>query len=204
MRILRNLSLVLLALLSLITVTTLVNAQTTTDANVANVKKAVEYPLPYPGILPDNVLYPVKAFRDRTIEFLTIDPLKKAEFYLLQADKRVASAMALSDQGKYLLAEQTLSKAEKYFLLTVNQIKIAKAKGKDTRDLVDRARRAAEKHDEVISLLLTTMPKEFQDGLKGSQAIVKQIEKTLVVPQTPKTSASTENISSTPSGQTSE
>lgn len=186
MKILRNISLVFLALLSLVTVTTFVNAQTTADANVAIVKKTmVEYPLPYPGILPDNILYSLKALRDRSIEFLTIDPLKKAEFYLLQADKRVASAIALADNGKYLLAEQTLSKGEKYFLQSLSQIKVAKEKGKDTRDVEDRARRAAAKHTEVISLLLTSMPKEFKDGITGSEAIVKDIEKSLEVTPVP-------------------
>lgn len=189
MRIFRNISLVFLALLSLVTVTTIVRAQTTADANVANVKRAVEYPLPYPGILPDNVLYSLKALRDRAIEFLTIDPLKKAEFFLLQADKRVASAQTLSDKGKFLLAEQTVSKAEKYFLRTLDQANVAKARGKDTRDLEDRMKRAAAKHDEIITLLLTRMPKEFKTGLGASRELLKGIEDTFVI--------------ASPSGQTS-
>ncbi len=205
MKILRNISLVFLALLSLVTVTTFVNAQTTANVNVANVKKTVvDYPLPYPGILPDNVLYPLKTLRDRSIEFLTIDPLKKAEFYLLQADKRAASSIALTEKGKYLLAEQTLSKGEKYFLQSLSQIKVAKEKGKDTRDVEDRARRATAKHTEVISLLLTRMPKEFQDGITGSEAIVKDIEKSLEVTTVPTNTVPEETITATPSSQTSE
>ena len=47
------------------------------------------YLLPYPGMLPDNPLYMLKAMRDRVINFLIADSQKKAEFYLLQSDKRL-------------------------------------------------------------------------------------------------------------------
>lgn len=75
----------------------------------------VVYELPYPGILPDNPLYFVKIVRDRIIEFLTRDNIKKAQLYLLFSDKRAASALVLVQNGKNSLAITTLSKGEKYF-----------------------------------------------------------------------------------------
>lgn len=179
MKLIRNLLLVFLAFLSLAMVTTLVNAQTQAETVKNNVKATVEYPLPYPGILPDNVLYPLKTLRDRAIEFLTIDPLKKAEFYLLQADKRLAASRALMDKNEFSPAEQTLSKAEKYFLLAVSQSKAAKAKGKDNRDLQNRLKKASLKHEELVQKLISRSPKEFANGFKGSQEIILSIEKTL-------------------------
>ncbi len=85
MKLLKNLVLVLSAFLILGSVTIVVRAQTTAENAKENVKKFSEYALPYPGILPDNVLYNLKVFRDKVFEFLIIDPVKKADFYLLQA-----------------------------------------------------------------------------------------------------------------------
>jgi hypothetical protein len=36
----------------------------------------VDYQLPYPGILHDNLLYKLKALRDKLVEFLIADPLR--------------------------------------------------------------------------------------------------------------------------------
>jgi len=50
-------------------------------------KQSIDYTLPYPGLLPDNPLYPLKMIRDRIILFLINDSAKRTEYYLLQADK---------------------------------------------------------------------------------------------------------------------
>src|SRR3989344_4901084 len=55
----------------------------------------VNYELVYPGILPDNPLYFIKAGRDRLVAFLINDSLKRAEFNLLTSDKRIYSAKLL-------------------------------------------------------------------------------------------------------------
>ena len=38
----------------------------------------VDYELPYPGLLPDSPLYFLKISRDRLIEFMIGDPIKKS------------------------------------------------------------------------------------------------------------------------------
>ncbi len=182
MKLLRNFFLVFVAFLSLAAVTTFVNAQTNAETVKNTAQTTVEYPLPYPGVLPDNVLYPLKALRDRVMEYLTIDPLKKAEFYLLQADKRLASAQALFEKGNFVLAEQAVSKGEKYFLTAFDQVKLAKEKGKDTRDIHDRLKRASAKHKEVINLLLSRAPQPIKNGLRSSQELLKGIEDTFFLP----------------------
>src|SRR3989344_1770388 len=77
--------------------------------------KSVDYDLPYPGLLPDHPLYFLKMMRDSAIGFLISDPLKKAEFDLLQADKRLNSGLYLlhNDKDKNAeLAQSTISKGE--------------------------------------------------------------------------------------------
>src|SRR5260370_38981843 len=74
-------------------------AKTATDSS------KMDYQLPYPGILPDNPLYELNALRDRIYGFLISDPLKKSEFDLLQADKRLAVGISLFNKGKKELAE---------------------------------------------------------------------------------------------------
>lgn len=56
----------------------------------------VEYILPYPGILPTHPLYMFKTLRDKIIEMLIADPVSKAEFYTLQADKKLNMGLSLT------------------------------------------------------------------------------------------------------------
>ncbi|PIZ98613.1 MAG: hypothetical protein COX78_02915, partial [Candidatus Levybacteria bacterium CG_4_10_14_0_2_um_filter_35_8] len=53
------------------------------------------YELPYPGLLPDHPLYFLKMTRDKIIGFFISDPIKKAEFDILQSDKRLSAGVYL-------------------------------------------------------------------------------------------------------------
>lgn len=121
----------------------------------AEAQKPVEYDLHwggtlYPGILPDHFLYPLKMIRDRIWLFLTTDPLKKAELLLKFADKRLLAAQELIEKGKVDLATSTITKAEKYLERAINQEKVAREKGKDTAELLQRLSGATLKHGEVL------------------------------------------------------
>jgi hypothetical protein len=59
---------------------------------------SIRYDLPYPGILPTHPLYFFKQLRDTLVEMLISDPVKKIEFYILQADKKLGMAMLLADK----------------------------------------------------------------------------------------------------------
>lgn len=113
-------------------------------------RKEVDYFLAYPGILPDNLLYPLKMIRDRILLFLTTDPLKKAELYLLFADKRVGAAKALIEGNKLDLGITTLTKAEKYLEKAIDQERVAHQAGKETAAFLGKLSKAALKHEEVI------------------------------------------------------
>ncbi|MBI3576483.1 hypothetical protein HY086_00365, partial [Candidatus Gottesmanbacteria bacterium] len=92
-----------------ITVQTQTTSKTPTTIKPGNAMMVakVEYLLPYPGILPDNPLYFLKAARDKIIEFLIADPVRKAEFYILQSDKRLGMTSMLLEKGNTTRAETT-------------------------------------------------------------------------------------------------
>jgi len=139
-----------------------------------------EYSLPYPGILPGNPLYSVKAIRDKFTEFLISAPDKKAKFELLQADKRLAASIDLFDQGKDSLGESTLSKSQNYLDNSLNQIVIAKKSNKFVGDISSKAKSSSEKQVEVASNLIKTKNGEtaskLQDDLKRAQDLQKKAE----------------------------
>ncbi len=60
----------------------------------------IEYVLPYPGLLPTHPLYFIKSLRDSVIEFLITDAVSKADFYILQADKKLNMGVVLHGTGK--------------------------------------------------------------------------------------------------------
>src|SRR3989344_6584615 len=98
-----------------------------------------KYDLPYPGILPGNFLYNLKALRDRIMEGLISDPTKKSGFYLLQADKRLSASLMLFDRGENALAETTLSKSQNYLekaLVKAEEVNSLKGRFSETDDKI--------------------------------------------------------------------
>jgi len=129
-------------------------------------EQKVIYDLPYPGILPDNPLYTFKIIRDRVMEIMTRDYLKKAELYLLFSDKRAAMAMALADNGKDKLAVSTLSKGEKYFEKIPDILKTSKKQGvSPSSDLINRLKLSNSKHREIAQDLLKKLPQGQDDAI---------------------------------------
>lgn len=144
--------------------------------------KSVEYELPYPGILPDNPLYSLKMLRDRIVGILISDPLKKAEFDLLQTDKRLNTGIYLlnKDKSKASLAQSTISKGENYFEEAIKNVKEAKKQGMDTNDIVRRLLDSSYKHQEVLRMLRQKAPKDLKESFvsleKRVESLKKQVE----------------------------
>lgn len=126
----------------------------------------VDYELPYPGLLPDNFLYPLKVLRDRVVSFFISDPQKKAEFDLLQADKRLAAGESLLQENtpNNDLISQTISKGENYFADAVVQISLARQQGQVINDFLSKLQNASIKHQQV----LYGMTLKSNDALKQS------------------------------------
>lgn len=147
------------------------------DDVTAPEEKKQEYLLPYPGILPDHPLYFLKQIRDAILDRLIVDPLRKAEFLVLQADKRLNMGRVLVEQGKETLAETTISKGEKYMERAVSGLGLFKTTGRPVpASLTDRLTRSIEKHTEVLDGLIAKTSGPEKAGLTGSLEFVKKLQ----------------------------
>lgn len=141
----------------------------------------LDYELPYPGILPDNPLYSLKTLRDRIINFLISDPLKKAEFTLLQADKRLQAGVYLlqKNQKKEELAYTTISKGIKYLESSVSYTKEAQKQGEDSNDIRRRLFLSTKKHQMTLWYLKKKSAKNYIGQFDAFEKKLKEIEKTV-------------------------
>jgi hypothetical protein len=112
----------------------------------------VDYTLSFPGLLPDHPLYFIKTARERIMAFFISNPMKKAEFNLLQADKRInASHMLIQkDKSKVDLAQSTFSKGENYFEEAVSYTREAKSQGVDITLFAQKLNLSNKKHKEIL------------------------------------------------------
>jgi len=129
----------------------------------------IKYELPYPGLLPDNPLYFLRAIRDRVVSFLISDPLKKAEFNLLQADKRLNAGIYLLNKGKESLALSTVSKAENYFEQALGKLREAEKRGQDIGAMQGNLESALEKHEQELGNLVKKASVNFKAGFQREQ-----------------------------------
>jgi len=136
----------------------------------------VNYELPYPGLLPDSPLYFLRAIRDRIVGLLISDPLKKAEFDLLQADKRLNAGIYLFNKGKISLAFSTISKAENYFLQALDKTEEAKKQGENINDLKGKLKNAVKKHEQELSMLSEKSGADFKSSFEKELKRVMDFE----------------------------
>jgi len=106
----------------------------------------VSYYLPYPGILPDHVLYPLKMLRDKLKLLLAQSPRQKAELTLLYADKRIGAAQVLVLGGKDQLGVDTAVKSQGYLSQS-----IIEAQKFDDQEFIDKLTNAVTKHAEILA-----------------------------------------------------
>ena len=156
-------------------------ASSSGDTTSSGANKSVEYTLPYPGLLADSPLYFLKVTRDRLIEFFIADPVKKADFYLLQADKRLYEGSLLFDKGnsKYSMAESVVSKGENYFEKGIAQIHLAKKQNLPVDSLIQKYRLSSLKHEEVIKGMMSKSTGDVKGRLSHTQERVHQIREKL-------------------------
>lgn len=114
----------------------------------------VNYPLPWPGILPDNKLYKLKVLRNKIIERMIVSPVKKVEFDLLMADKTIHASKLLIEKGEINLAKDTALKGENYYSMLVQDYNTAlQRREKIPASLDRRITLAALKHQEIFKEL---------------------------------------------------
>jgi hypothetical protein len=121
----------------------------------------IDYEFAYPGrILPDHPFWSLKVVRDKLWLAITSNPLKKAEIQLLFADKRLKSASILFMEGKPELAVSTLTKAEKYLEQAVKQERVAKGRGIETAEFLEKIAKASLKHRQEIEEQISMAPED--------------------------------------------
>jgi hypothetical protein len=155
-----------------------VTATTAAIPDVTPAPTPVQYDLPYPGMLPNNPLYFLKQARDWILDKLITDPVKKTEFYILQADKRLAMGLQLTEAGNGVLSEQIISKGEKYMNNAVQTLLTLKAQGQEVPAYItDHVTQALAKHAEVItSEISKTTDTTLKSGLTGSLDLVSTLQ----------------------------
>jgi hypothetical protein len=134
-----------------------------------------QYILPYPGILPDHPMYRVKLIRDKLLDLLIRDPLKRIEFNLLMADKRLNMGVHLVDKQSYELAEETISKGEKYFVKAVDGLHQLSDHGHEAPpEMLHKLHQAIDVHRETVESVKKKSPENIHVGLDGSLKIIME------------------------------
>lgn len=148
------------------------------------VQTTVDYQLPYPGLLPDSPLYFLKVIRDKIINFLISDSLKKAEFDLLESDKRFNAAFYLlgkttfsSVDKKKDLVVSTISKGENYFEEAIVKTREAKKQGSNTEDILKKLFLSNKKHQEILKETEKKLPQQERRSLVFLQKRIVGFEK---------------------------
>lgn len=180
MKRLANAALILFVIFNFLTFAVIVNAQEATDSSdMATAPAKVEYSLAYPGILPDNPLYFLKAARDKLVGFLISDVEKRAEFNLLTSDKRVNAAYMLATRGKDDLAITTLSKSNNYLDETISSLRKVKAGGKNINALLGNVDNAINEHRDIIVGIKSKVDKKYASRLKLEEQRLDKFQKTV-------------------------
>ena len=136
------------------------------QASASPTATPVNYLLPYPGILPDNALYPLKMLRDKIMDIFTTDPVHKTDFLILMADKRLAAGKALIEGNKIDLGQTTLFKGENYLSRAVDESALAIKQGKNINGTLDNLKNSSQKHIEILNGLLMKVPDQAKPGIQ--------------------------------------
>ena len=150
----------------------LANAINNVDPKQVETAKSVQldsilYPLPFPGILPNHPLYFFKVLRDTLIEKMITSDVKKAEFYILQADKRLQMSLELSGDENTSLREATRNEAFLYREKSLTTLGNAFEKNiLVPRYVLEKLLVSTKKHEEVL-----------QDGLIDTTPVTNLVPK---------------------------
>lgn len=127
----------------------------------------VDYVMTLPGkVLPGNLLWPVKATRDRIWYLFTFNHLKKAELALFFADKRLTSGQSLFKANDSNLGLSTITKGEKYLEMAAREEELSRGGGQDTSVFLAKLAAASLKHWEIIEKdIIPGAPEEVRPHL---------------------------------------
>lgn len=137
----------------------------------------IEYPLPYPGILPNKPFFILKNLRDKLIEVFTLNPLKKTDFYLLQADKNLSSSIILFDLGEKGMATKVFIKSQKYLEKAIDEEGKAKKLQGNLMELSEKIKQSSRKQTEVANNFYDNLNEKTGEKFKKELDRAADLEK---------------------------
>lgn len=141
----------------------------------------INYELPYPGMLPDHPLYILKVIRDGIVKLLINEPIKRARFSLLSAEKRMYAGKLLIEKGKDELAIETIGKGNNYLgdgLKAIETVKKQTPNHMDIEPFLLQFRSAALKHAEIARDIKPLVDTKFAGQFEREQKRIDQFVKT--------------------------
>lgn len=130
------------------------------SASGAVFSSGIEYSLPYPGILPSNPFWFLKAGRDRFVLFLTPDPLNRANRLLLLADQRLSMSRSLAIRENLELAVPTAERAETYLEDALVWGKEAQVRGYNMDGFFETLAKSSLAHREILEKMVLVVPEK--------------------------------------------
>ncbi|GDX62208.1 hypothetical protein LBMAG33_5180 [Candidatus Levyibacteriota bacterium] len=142
-----------------------------------------EYNLPYSGLLPDNLFYPIKMLRDRIVYFFIKDSLKRTEFALLQADKRIGGGYLffLKDKKNNSNALPTLSGGQNYFEEATINLKESSRQGMDIDYVFRNMQNSLGKQEEIFIDIMSKIDKDNIKIIMDIEARRKKLKNQLKI-----------------------
>lgn len=122
--------------------------------------------LPYDGPMPDESSYVLQQISESIETLFTFSAEKKSERQLILAQKRLAIAERLQEQGKIELADKMLEQYEWRLEQSLEKAKQVKEKGKDADELFEKISEATLKHQEVLLRVYENASEQAKSGLE--------------------------------------
>jgi len=142
---------------------------------------AVDEGLPDPGITPDSPFYFIETIGERISLFFTFGTEAKAEKKLDHAEKRLAEAKAMADEGREDLAERSLDAYGKLVSEAAEMLAEAAKDGDKDEALAELIRRATGIHQMVLTEVYEKVPEQAKESVqqamdKSGQGAQKAVE----------------------------
>lgn len=118
-----------------------------------------------PGILPDSPFYFLKTVWEKIQEFLTLDPLKKAELHLRFAQRRLEETQKMCEKGKCGIAEKWLERFQEKIEIATRSAERAQEAGRDVTALVEKLQENLARQQAVLDRVIEKAPEPAKGAL---------------------------------------
>lgn len=137
---------------------------TTTPTSTSTVDE-----LPDPGILPGHPLYFVKSLTENIGLAFSFGNVKKSEQLANLAEKRLAEAEALADQGDSERAERALERYSSQFNRAIENARQAEeSENEKIKSVLERVAESTAKHQKVLSEVYEKVPEQAREAISNA------------------------------------